>query len=174
MTSSFTHLASRHISEVWLYHRALRSFTNTSKKREKWSWQPMPQSRAGWNPRSATFVAIQPMQGWRPQSPGLHQSNCCAQLQEHHGPIPSFQHSSVSPFIALIPADEAKMNARLMKLYLSFPGQFNWTLCAVHLVCQKSLWQRAEWINVNCSLKFACLTVCSATGCGEEMSQMLN
>lgn len=68
--------------------------------------------------------------------------------------------------------------SRLMKprflLYLSLPGQFNWTLCAVHLVCQKSLWQRAEWININCSLKFACLTVCSATGCGEEMSQMLN
>lgn len=38
MTSSFTHLASRHVSEVWLYHRALRSFPNTSKKREKWSW----------------------------------------------------------------------------------------------------------------------------------------
>lgn len=139
-------------------------FANISKKQEKWLWQSVPQNWAGW--RSHDFPAAG--MGTMESPPKLLWP---ALPQEHHGPVLAFQCTSVSAIITLISAHGAEIPG----LPLMFrPAQLDSTLC---IGCQngsKSPWQAVEGINRNCSLKFACLMVCSSTGCREEMNQMLN
>lgn len=131
--------------------------------------------------REMTVAKCTPKLGWMKES-----WLCCCRMgtmesplkflwhalpQEHHDAVLAFQCTSVSAIITLIPADGAKIPG----LPLMFrPAQLGSTLC---IGCQnglKSPRQAAEGINRNCSLKFACLIVCSSTGCREEMNQMLN
>lgn len=95
-------------------------------------------------------------------------SFCSALVQEHRGPVLSFQHTSVSSLITLIPADEAKIPASPLTVTAI---QLDTLPCASRLPTQ-----RLEKPTANSRRDQHKLLpeVCFSTGCREETRQMLN